>query len=334
MPNDKAYEIICNTKDMPEDVWLKWRKVGVGGSDAAAALGVSPWTTKTKLYLIKKSLLPENDIDPIAAERMYFGNVLEEVVAKEFVKRSGKKVQKRNAMFRSAKYPWMIANIDRFVVGENAALECKTASAMSLAEWESGQIPIQYEAQIQHYIAVLDLDKIYVACLVGGQRFFFYEVLRDQTVIDQLIEAERDFWVNNVLAEVIPPVVTNDVDVIKELYPTATEEEPKELGEDYIAKCEEFNALKVQIKALENRKDQLQAEFEAELKTFGSATADKYIVKWSNSKRTGFDSKRLKEEDAALYEKYVTESTSRRFDISIKKEKKEKKADGTKADKK
>ena len=66
--------------------------------------------------------------EDIQSESAYFGNVLEEVVAQEFAKRTRLKVQRRNAILQHPEYPWMLANVDRLIVGERIGLECKTAS--------------------------------------------------------------------------------------------------------------------------------------------------------------------------------------------------------------
>ncbi|MGQ7158114.1 YqaJ viral recombinase family protein, partial [Escherichia coli] len=79
----------------------------------------------------------------------YFGNVLEEVVAKEFAKRTDLKVQRSKAILQHPEYPWMLANVDRLIVGEKIGLECKTASEYLKKEWE--------DEELHFYVELLNL---------------------------------------------------------------------------------------------------------------------------------------------------------------------------------
>src|SRR5699024_1428625 len=127
-------------------------------------------------------------------EAIHWGNILEDVVADEFARVTGKRVRKRNQTFVHSKYKFMIANIDRDVVGERALLECKTTSAYNADQWEGDNIPPSYMCQIQHYMAVLDYEKAYIAVLIGGQKFVWKEVQRDDEFIELMIEQEKHFW--------------------------------------------------------------------------------------------------------------------------------------------
>lgn len=88
----------------------------------------------------------------------------------------------------------MVANIDRKIVGQNAILECKTANQYLLKEWEDEEIPASYLLQVQHYLAVTGADRGYIAVLVGGQKFIWKEVPRDEELIEMIIQLEKDFW--------------------------------------------------------------------------------------------------------------------------------------------
>jgi len=85
-----AYKEIANTKLLTRDQWLSLRKIGIGGSDAGAILGVNKWKTPFQVYMDKVEQLDEDD--STISEAAYWGNELEDLVAKEFEKRTGKKV--------------------------------------------------------------------------------------------------------------------------------------------------------------------------------------------------------------------------------------------------
>lgn len=112
---------LVGTKQLPREDWLAVRKGGIGSSDAAAAVGLSPYKSQLELWLEKTgrdASLPK--IDPQDEESpANWGNVLEPIVAWHYSKRSSKRVRRINAVLQhpDPKLPWMLANIDREVVG-------------------------------------------------------------------------------------------------------------------------------------------------------------------------------------------------------------------------
>lgn len=129
-----------DTKDMSSEDWLKLRRNSIGGSDAGAILGFNKYESPYSLYC--KKVYPETfEQDLSDNEAIHFGNVLEDVVAKEFVARTGKKVRKHNKMMYHEEHDFMSANVDRVVIGEKAILECKTANQYKESEWKDGNVP-------------------------------------------------------------------------------------------------------------------------------------------------------------------------------------------------
>src|SRR5690606_3541619 len=110
-------KVLVSTNDLNRDEWLHARAKGIGGSDASVILGLNKWKTPFELWLEKTGqVIPESS----QSEAAYWGTVMEDIVAKEFETRTGKKVRRRNATFQHPKYPFLIANVDRLVVGEKA----------------------------------------------------------------------------------------------------------------------------------------------------------------------------------------------------------------------
>ena len=130
-----------STLEMTHQEWLEDRRKGIGGSDVATVLGLNKYKSVYQLWLEKTDQI---EVTSAQSEAAYWGNTLEEVVAEEFSKRTGKKVRRRNRVFEHPKYPFLRANIDRDIVGENAVLECKTANQYLANEWDDDEIPIQY----------------------------------------------------------------------------------------------------------------------------------------------------------------------------------------------
>lgn len=159
--------ILTPTKDLSREEWLNFRRLSIGGSDAASVIGLNPWKSRFTLYYDKKGKI--GDIPD--SEAMRIGRDLEDYVAKRFCEATNKKVRRRNAMFMHDEHDFITANIDREIVGENAGLECKTTSVFSKSDFESGEIPLYYYCQCMHYMAVMGYDKMYLAVLVLGDSF-------------------------------------------------------------------------------------------------------------------------------------------------------------------
>ena len=113
---------IATIKDLSHEQWLELRRSGLGGSDASTVIGLNPYSSKLTLYADKKGILPEKE----DTERMRLGRDLEEYVAQRFSEETGKKVKRSGYMWRHPMYEFLLANIDREVIGEDAFLECKT----------------------------------------------------------------------------------------------------------------------------------------------------------------------------------------------------------------
>ena len=175
---------------------LEERRTGVGGSDAATILGINPFTTAYELYLDKRGEAPPEDEDFLKSAR-YWGSILEEPVCQAYAEETGFKVQKSNQLIRSKEHPFMIANIDRKVVGEDRKIGFEAKTAVRPEGWgESGsdEIPPYIMCQVQHYLAVTGYDVWDLGVLIGNRDFRTFRINPIQDIIDQLIEAEEEFW--------------------------------------------------------------------------------------------------------------------------------------------
>lgn len=185
-------KLIMTVEQMTDrTAWLNQRNKGIGGSDAAPIVGLSPWKSTFGLWLEKTGQVEPEDLSD--NEYVYWGTVLEEVVAQEFTKRTGKEVRRRG-LLQHDNIPYLLASVDRMVVGENAGLECKTANGFAAKRWDGDEIPDAYYVQCQHYMAVTGADKWYIAALIGGNHFVWKEIPRNEDDIAALLEAEKNFW--------------------------------------------------------------------------------------------------------------------------------------------
>lgn len=301
-----------STKDMSRQEWLVQRQAGLGGSDAGTILGVNKWKSKFQLFLEKTG----HYVEEINNEYIYWGNTLEDLVAKEFERRSGKKVRKKNSMLVHPEHDFMLANLDRVVVGEKALLECKTTSAYNLAEWEGDEVPASYLCQLQHYLAVTGYEKAYIAVLCGGNQFIWKEVPRDDELIDIIIQNEKHFWEEHVLAGAPPAIDGSDAagELLKKLYPTDNGETIMFTEKEDVL-LDALEAVKKELDELKELKSRYENQVKMELEEAQQGVSSRYIVSYKTSERKTIDSKRLKAEMPDIAEKYTKPSLTRTLRI-------------------
>ncbi len=208
------------TNDLTHNEWLEWRRKGIGGSDAASICGLSRYNSPLGVYLDKIGEMPPLEDNP----RMKAGRKLEPFIADWFAEETGYKVMKRNAIFQHKKFPFMLANIDRWIPGYNAGLEIKNTSEYSRHDWFDGKvevIPTEYQLQANHYMAVTGAERWFMAVLIGGWDFQWRVIERDEKLIESLIEIESHFWNNHVLTKSVPEVTSKDTDKLDYLYPSS-----------------------------------------------------------------------------------------------------------------
>lgn len=243
------------------------------------------------------------------------GREFEDYVAKRFMEATAKKVRRANAMFYHEKYPFMLADVDRMVVGENAGLECKTASPYMAEKWEDGKIPLSYQIQCCHYMAVCGADAWYIAVLIYGREFKYYRMERDEEMIADLIRIEQDFWESHVLKRQMPsPDGSKLADsVIAEYYKqTVAETIPLTGFNEKIKRRQELSEI---IGKMDTEKRQIEQELKLYLGEAEIAENEQYRVSWKAVQSNRLDEKRLKEEQPEIYEKYKKSMLSRRFTV-------------------
>lgn len=187
---------------------LKEFKNGIGGLDIAAIMGVDKNRGAGDVYLEKTNLIDEVTIYGGVLERTseadYWNLTFDEMIAKEYSLRSNKKVRKGNKQLTDEEYGFMVANNNRKVVGENSILICKCENIFLAMNWKAEELPAAYVLEAQHCMRVSKAEKCYIASLLGGNKFVYKEILRDDKVINMIVQIEKDFWVNNILNRVPP----------------------------------------------------------------------------------------------------------------------------------
>lgn len=296
-----AYKIILTAKQGEDrNKWLSVRNKGIGGSDAGTILGLNSYKKPYELWLEKTGAKEPEDISDKDAVKA--GVYLEPVIAQWFTDETGKKVQRKGTM-QSLENPFMIANIDRWVVGENAGLEIKTAGFFAGKNWDDDEVPDSYYCQCLHYMAVSGADRWYIAALIGGQRFIWKTIERNEEDIKALIEKEKEFW--NLVETKTPPPVDGSMscgNALKWRYKgdpgseTMLPEEAADIINELDIDAEVEKALKKSIQLKKNKLMEMLGDFEV------GRIGDRKVT-WKVTKgRESISLSRIKKEDKGSYE--------------------------------
>lgn len=296
------------------------RQAYIGGSDAGAVLGLSPWKSAFTLWAEKTGRISGEKEDNDA---MRCGRDLENYVANRFMEATGKRLRKDNKRYSLAEYPYMVGHVDRMIIGEKAGLECKTANSYQNKDYAAGIYPDQYYAQCQHYMAVTGAERWYLAVLCFPH-FYWFEIQRDEVEISALIEAEKEFW--KCVTEDIPPEVDGSestTETLVQLYPDGKTDDDSSvlIRTSDISDMAAYFDIKAQIKELEAITSQVENELKAILGEAERGFLDDYVISWPSVTSRRLDTKALKTDCPEIYEKYLKTTSSRRFTIKKMKRK-------------
>ena len=313
---------LVKTRDLSREEWLSVRRRGIGSSDAAAALGLNPHQSQLELWMIKTGrahMLPQ--VDPgDRTSPVYWGNLLEPIVAAHYTSETGNRVRKINAVLQhpDPDKAWMLANIDREVLGapDVQILECKTAGEYGARSWREG-VPEYIQCQVQHQLAVTGKAAADVCVLICGQEIQIHRIERDAELIDGLIKLEREFW-HYVETDTQPPAdgsVSADR-ALRSLY-------PHDYGDvidfrDNRAMSAAFSDLQTirdEISTREQVEQQLKQTIQQMMGSSSRALFETGSVSWKRCKDgTHLDVDRLKTEHPSLFDTYLSpKAGNRRF---------------------
>ncbi|SED73892.1 putative phage-type endonuclease [Burkholderia sp. WP9] len=313
---------LVETKDLSREDWLEVRKSGIGGSDAAAAVGLNPYMSPLELWLSKTgrdTTLPRPDPND-TAEPVYWGTLLEPIVAASYTKQTGNKVRRVNAVLQHPTIPFMLANVDREVVGNRDVhlLECKTAGEFGARLWRGG-VPEYVQLQVQHQLAVTGKQAADVAVLLCGQRLEVHHVERDDGLIARLIELEAAFW-RFVETDTPPPADGSDSAdcALRCLYPGAGGTVDFTGDRALSAAFADLVAVRAELDARQQVEAELKQSIQQAMGEADRAMFETGEVSFKRSKDSaGVDLKRLLADRPHLASQYaITKPGSRRFLVS------------------
>lgn len=336
-------QVLVETDKLSREEWLGWRRKGIGGSDVAGIMGISPFKTARDIYYDKLNIVSveEDESNWVAKE---VGNLLEPLVAKIFQKRTGFEVYQIKKMFYHPDHPFMLADVDYFVKmpdGTTAILEIKTTDEFGTdAWWFKGKesVPVYYEVQGRHYMAVTDIDRVFFCCLYGRSEdaVIIRELQRDFAYEEEMIYLEQEFW-NNHVKKKAPPLYTEDGKLVMEsvlnhIGPADKNAPPVTFGKGmstalirYLQLQEEKKHSDIHSKKLESEMQRLKGILIAEMGSSCTAVCEKdgcnYTVTYNPVRKPGIDKNgllRLKLQYPEIYEEFVTFSEWRTFHVKSK----------------
>jgi len=323
---DMPVELIADTRDLSRDQWLELRRQGIGGSDAAALLGMSKYASPITVWM-EKTFRHVADVDNQFTK---WGKLLEPPIRAAFPEYwqetigSEIKVAEYPYMVRSIDYPFMQANVDGV-----CKLGIKTATVMQASEWKDDSIPDAYYCQVQHYMSVFGWQWIVVPVLIGKSLTHRF-VPRNGEFIDELIEIERAFWEDHVDADVMPApfgidaegayldalgaAIGNEELHIEGLADLVTLYE--EAKEDEKAAAEEKKRMYHEIK---RRMIMAGAEENGDTSKVVAIDGDARAT-WTFFETKRFDASKYKQDHPKQYARYSKKSTQSRLTVKTKKE--------------
>ena len=324
----------------PEQLLL--RKTGIGGSDAAAIVGLGKYSTPLSVYLDKTT-----DVVKETTEVITRGNVLEPFVQSLFERKTGWKVQNNLQTQRNQDHPFMLANLDGLLPSERAIAEFKTAvyTKGTKEEWGdegTDEMPKHYLIQVAHYASVMNADTVHIGVLFGDEKLFnsyrkihtlsartqiplsgedlddlrcdfkVYVYKRHGDLTRKLINKERSFWFDHVLKNNPPAPQDGNVDDFLKAYPIANDRVVC-VSEADIAKIQSFSETKQKAKEWQAREEAEKADI---LKLFGGSSLlvdenKNPLASWKNKSTTRFDKASFSKVHPSLCDTFSKISTTR-----------------------
>lgn len=246
--------------------WLEVRRSGLGSSDAAAILGLSPYRTALHVYEDKVTGVsaPEN-------ASMHWGTLLEGVVASAYAAETNRIVVEPSGLVtKHPRYPWMLASIDRWALDpapgqSKRILECKTCSYTRAHLWGqpgTDEIPRDYYVQVQHQMCVHEAALADVAVLIDNSDFRIYSVMRNDDFCEGLVQTLKDFWAQ--VLERVPPAPDwkhpSTPALMRHLYGHRVEAPPVVLTDEQENMARQYLTLRQEQRAIQDQADVLLAK--------------------------------------------------------------------------
>lgn len=305
-----------STVSMSREIWLEHRRNSIGGSDAAAVVGLNQYASPYSLWADKRGLLPGKEDN----EAMRIGKDLEDYVAQRFTEATRKRVRRENNIIINPAIPFAHANVDRIVIGEDAGLECKTTSSLNLKKFTAGEYPSNYYVQCVHYMMVTGAKRWYLAVLVLGKGFYYFCIERDEDEIEALKIAEKAFW--QYVQTNTPPPVDGETATSEAVYMVLGGSTPG-VSCDVTAYSKDLDLYfekKAELDRIKKEKDEIENRLKIYMEDAESGESDRYFISYAEQSRRTFDVNRFAGDHPELdLSDYYKTTVTRQFRAKIKK---------------
>lgn len=325
LPND--VELIEYT----DDTWLDERRKGIGGSDVAAILGESKYSSPLKVYKDKVDGIREDVSDKVTVRK---GKDLEAFVRNihcvPYFNAIGYDVVHPHHIFVNKHFPWIRANLDGLAVVKenefgfrgisetNIVIEIKWVSEWAEDAWGDeryGGVPVHYYMQVQTYMAVTGAKKAIVFALFDKHwEVKTYEVKRNEATIARILNETEKFYKQNMCMKVAPTIKASidTVEVVEEVKkytkPTIASDEMAEMAAQYLTTVSESKALETQASQLKDTLIQMHLEGKY-------PTGNVFKVNLSACSTSRFNTTAFKAAQPELYAQFVTKSEFTKFSV-------------------
>ena len=286
------------------EAWLEERRKGVGGSDVAAIMGLSAYSTPYQVWL-SKTLGVDEDISGKPA--VQWGNILEPVIGEHYAsEHPDRTVRRVNAIARSIARPWAQASLDYEVRDPElgwGVLEIKTAGLRRESDWDDG-VPVYYQTQVAHYLSVTGRQFADVAVLIGGQDYREYRIMRDEEDVAAVEKAVDAFWHDYVESNIEPAIGDGDSSAVFLAHEVAIEDfieartTPREVFDYVIAKGAKERA--------DEELKRASARLKALIGDSRGISCHEGKVTWRRFERSSFDAKAFDRDHPGVREAYIT----------------------------
>jgi putative phage-type endonuclease len=296
--------------------WLAERQNGVGGSDVAAIMGLSPWKAPYTLWAEKTGRVQAEDIS--GKEAVAMGTELESDVVEMYKRRNPQaRVRVVNAIAQSIKRPWARASVDGLTSDPElgvGVLEIKTGG--SEKAWENG-VPLYYQTQVAHYLSVTGYAFADVAALIGDHGLHYHQIriMRDEEDIAAVESAVDTFWLDCVQGDKVPLAVAADAKAVTEVGSPGNDELMPSVSRDLADRIRDYVVAQEEARAAKAKADDLATGIKAALGQYKGCVTDTNKVTLARFERTSIDSKKLKDEYPDVFAECSKTSTSNRFSV-------------------
>lgn len=329
--------VIEDTESLSHEDWLSARKLGIGGSDVAGILGVSPWKTSLDIYYEKTGLKTAYSEESMSGIPLEMGTILEPYIATLYERETGNQVLKDTAMYAHPQYPFLLANIDFAVIdqkGRMGNLECKFSIEHNYEKWKDGRVPYHYELQGHHYAMVRDVEFTDFSCLFSNYKHIWRHVERDREMEEnQLLPELCHFWEDHVL-RLDAPDPSGEPDLILESLKHHLGKENVSLGtlslekemipffETYFRLKEEEKTKKGDLKILEKKLTASMIPIVEKMNTFPYGNcrmgSTEVLVSFLTTTRKKVNWEQFQTKYPEIFEELVEYSTSRSLKVKTK----------------